>query len=583
MRKKALFYQPRAAYVLRVGIEGSSPRIWRKLRVPGDYTLGDLHAAIQLAFGWTNSHLHAFTIDTAEYGPPEIDDTRGLELFDGDVVSEDNVCLDELKLREKQSFSYLYDFGDDWAHKVTVSKIIPIKEDADLIRPVCLGGKYAGPLEDVGGIWGYSNMLEALKDPEHPDHGEMLEWAGEYNSEYFNLDEINQALDKAFMPAKAPEAPKSARTGKKTAEKTVKANNKKAPAKTSKTAGKSAGPSAGKKTKPKMPNTAQLRELYALMARVKALEPWKKLWDSEIVVIQFPDEEEPVACCVMGKAGETYGIVVYPGLHSIASYLRVAEAGKDESIFAALGYQDCLLCHMGGRNELFPEEREQLKELGISFRGKNDWVYFRKAKPGLLPWHINRADADFLIAVLTHFISAYTFLVEKKLAVNFEQDEVLFHAYSEKHKAWVSSAGKLPDVPDYITPIAVNADQLDPLRFKPQNNMSVEMDTLHFPIAIAENKEGTPILMRWIVFVDESNGIIVDQHILEPEETVIETMLNRFHEFIKQHNRPKTILVRTVWDAAVLEDFCKKLNIELIHSEGLPTIDEVAEEMLKHL
>jgi hypothetical protein len=261
----------------------------------------------------------------------------------------------------------------------------------------------------------------------------------------------------------------------------------------------------------------------------------------------------------------------------------MAEAGSDETVFAALGYQDCLLCHMGGRDELFPEEREQLKELGISFRGKNDWVYFRKSKPGLLPWHINREDADFLIAVLTQFISAYTSFAENKFAVNFEKDEVLFHTYSEKRKAWISSAGKLPDVPDYITPVAVNGDQLDPLRFKLQNKMSIEIDTLYFPVAIGENKEGAPVLMRWIVFVDESKGIVMDQYLLEPEEAVIETTINQLYEFIKQYTRPKTLLVRTAWDAAILEDFCKKLKIELIHSEGLPFIDDVIEEMLKHL
>jgi Plasmid pRiA4b ORF-3-like protein len=60
---------------------------------------------------------------------------------------------------------------------------------------VCLTGKRACPPEDCGGIWGYAGFLEAIQDPRHPEHEDMLEWVGgEFDPEAFDLDEVNTAL-----------------------------------------------------------------------------------------------------------------------------------------------------------------------------------------------------------------------------------------------------------------------------------------------------------------------------------------------------------------------------------------------------
>ncbi|MDR2662514.1 MAG: plasmid pRiA4b ORF-3 family protein, partial [Treponema sp.] len=112
---------PQSAYVLRVNIANSKPKIWRKLSVPGDYTLGDLHVILQIAFGWDNDHMHSFTVNSTNYKMPEIVDMGfGDELS---AVDEDTVCLSRLDLQPKQKFRYLYDFGDSWLHEITVSKI----------------------------------------------------------------------------------------------------------------------------------------------------------------------------------------------------------------------------------------------------------------------------------------------------------------------------------------------------------------------------------------------------------------------------------------------------------------------------
>jgi hypothetical protein len=198
MGNKTSSSHPEAAYVLRVNIADSRPKIWRKLSVPGDYTLGDLHYILQIAFGWENGHMHSFTVNSTEYGMPVGD--MGFD-DDFDVIDEETVCLSRLNLQPKQKFKYLYDFGDSWLHEITVSKIVPIgDEDEELMRPRCLDGERAGPLEDSGGIWGYQEMLEVLKDPHHEEYEEIHEWAGDIDPENAGLEDINARLEQIFKP-----------------------------------------------------------------------------------------------------------------------------------------------------------------------------------------------------------------------------------------------------------------------------------------------------------------------------------------------------------------------------------------------
>ena len=95
--------------------------------------------------------------------------------------------------RVPAKFVYEYDFGDSWEHELLVEKILPPEKGAHY--PRCIKAKRACPPEDVGGVWGYDDFLEAIQDPDHPDHEDMLEWVGgEFDPEAVDLDEINETL-----------------------------------------------------------------------------------------------------------------------------------------------------------------------------------------------------------------------------------------------------------------------------------------------------------------------------------------------------------------------------------------------------
>jgi hypothetical protein len=173
-------------YQLKVTLQHSKPPIWRRLQVRASMTLPRLHDTIQVAMGWTDSHLHQFSIGGVEYGQPDPD-------YGDDMRSEQRIKLGQVITTEKERFVYEYDFGDSWTHLILLEKILP--PDPAVHYPRCLAGKRACPPEDVGGVWGYAEFLEAIGKSDHPEHDAMLEWSGgAFDPEAFSLDEVNEAL-----------------------------------------------------------------------------------------------------------------------------------------------------------------------------------------------------------------------------------------------------------------------------------------------------------------------------------------------------------------------------------------------------
>lgn len=176
-------------YQLKITLQGAKPPIWRRVQVPSNITLDQLHQVIQRAMGWYDGHLHEFEIYGESYGQPMPD------FGEFDLRSEVNVKLNKvITPTEKAKFHYVYDMGDSWEHEILLEKILP--SDPEVTYPLCIKGKRACPPEDCGGIWGYAEFLEAVKDPNHPEHESMLEWIDDddFDAEAFDLDEVNHRL-----------------------------------------------------------------------------------------------------------------------------------------------------------------------------------------------------------------------------------------------------------------------------------------------------------------------------------------------------------------------------------------------------
>ncbi|MFH1233087.1 MAG: plasmid pRiA4b ORF-3 family protein [Patescibacteria group bacterium] len=184
MRKK--FNQ---VYQFKISLNNIKPLIWRQIQVPETYSFWDLHVAIQDVMPWQDYHLHRFEIVDprtkmkVEIGIPDEEWMDSEELHGWEQKIADYFSM------ENNSADYIYDFGDDWYHKIKLEKIFD--RDKNIKYPICVAGERACPPEDCGGICGYENFLQAIKNPKHEQHRELLEWiGGKFDPEFFNLKKI---------------------------------------------------------------------------------------------------------------------------------------------------------------------------------------------------------------------------------------------------------------------------------------------------------------------------------------------------------------------------------------------------------
>ncbi|MFG2038916.1 plasmid pRiA4b ORF-3 family protein [Dactylosporangium sp. NPDC048998] len=179
---------PAPIYQVKVGLKGAKPPIWRRLEVPADVSLAGLHNIIQAAFGWNDSHLHVFETPFGDFGVADRD--LGYR-------SDGSVTLEQVAPAVKSKIRYVYDFGDDWQHELLVEQVFD--RDPAVRYPRCTGGRRAAPPDDCGGIWGYLELVDVLRDPDHPEHRDRMAWVGiddiaDFTPERFDAEAINAAL-----------------------------------------------------------------------------------------------------------------------------------------------------------------------------------------------------------------------------------------------------------------------------------------------------------------------------------------------------------------------------------------------------
>lgn len=177
-------------YKIKITLSDVAPPIWRRIEVPGDITLCRLAAVIITAMGWHGGHLHQFRIDEEYYGLPHEDDLS-------ETIDEREIILrDIVEKQGVKQFIFEYDFGDGWEHVVEFEKAVEPQKGVKY--PRCTAGVRACPPEDCGGPPGYENFLEAVRDPNHPEHKEYREWIGvDFDPEEFAPEENSDLAESA--------------------------------------------------------------------------------------------------------------------------------------------------------------------------------------------------------------------------------------------------------------------------------------------------------------------------------------------------------------------------------------------------
>ena len=184
---------PPQLYKFHISLLDVEPMIWRRVTIPVKWRLNKVSMALMIAMGWTNSHLHEIEYKNVIYldCPEESEELEDEFTY----IKESKKRLIELELKPGDSFSFRYDFGDGWEHKVTMEGTAEIPSPQIKPRANCLEGARACPPEDCGGTRGYESLLSTLKDKNHPEYNEMMEWlGGHFDPEFFDIKKTREQL-----------------------------------------------------------------------------------------------------------------------------------------------------------------------------------------------------------------------------------------------------------------------------------------------------------------------------------------------------------------------------------------------------
>lgn len=203
MSMKTKIDQEQSCMQFKISLQYIKPLIWRRIVVPSSYTFWDLHCAIQEAMGWTNSHLHAFSVVIKEdrWRPVRIQMPNS-EWDDNEAKNESEELLRKWFPKKIKQCLYTYDFGDSWDHTILFEKMV--EAEVGLIYPRCEAGKNTCPPEDCGGAGGYQHLMATINTKGDIETKDRREWMGlekgeKYDPAIFNPNEIDFSDSKQLL------------------------------------------------------------------------------------------------------------------------------------------------------------------------------------------------------------------------------------------------------------------------------------------------------------------------------------------------------------------------------------------------
>lgn len=185
---------PDIIYRLKITLRDTNPPIWRRIETH-DATIEQLHELIQVAMGWMNGHMHEFQLEGKHYTHPRLLDSPfddfGAETY-AQVQLTDWIAQHGNELKMK----YIYDFGDNWEHDVVLEGVF--RSEPDVEYPRCVTGKMNCPPEDVGGVWGFYDYVQAVSDPNHERHADLLDWGGPFDPNEFDPQQTTARMQQGL-------------------------------------------------------------------------------------------------------------------------------------------------------------------------------------------------------------------------------------------------------------------------------------------------------------------------------------------------------------------------------------------------
>lgn len=335
------------------------------------------------------------------------------------------------------------------------------------------------------------------------------------------------------------------------------------------------------------PSLQEWTALYEAAIEFKKVECWNWMQDSDIFGVKNPATGEIGYCCILGRLGDYFGLAVYLGTEGFKGYLKL-QLGDPESGIETFMLQKCLMAAFRDRTALQKPDLEQIKKLGLKFRGRNEWPLFRSYLPGYHPWYLTSEEAKFLTLALHQAVDVALRFKEDPDMLEPLDDVYVFVRVPEEetdelrwHDEWL----KPPLIEEEAEFVAEPVDEvrLDRLKRIARHEQGTwEIDYFYIARGARDGK-GRPYYPYAFIWVDHHSGFIYHSLIVKPSKPEYRSeFMEEFLSFIENTEVvPDRIMVSKEELFQLLEPVTSVLDIELKRSRELKEIEQVKAGMLE--
>lgn len=318
-------------------------------------------------------------------------------------------------------------------------------------------------------------------------------------------------------------------------------------------------------------------KLYNLINEWNQLQPWTELWSEDYISIEF-SQEETYYCSIMGKLGNCIGLSIYQGDEGYADLCSIAKEYDDMAIMRYMMYdQNCLTFYMGDRDEVPPQQKKIIKELGLKYRGKGKWPYFVSFQKRFYPYHLNDDELHVFIKVLERLIDIMQNYSQQKIDVDYEKEEMIY-AY-KKDDQWQYIAHVRKDDINKMMPVELtNQQYLEKLIQQPQKQNQLIIDLSYLSQGMYDKGHSRPINPLVFLVIDLESQMLLTMNLLKTEEDEILCCIQFLCQYIEIHGRPDAVFIRNPIIYCAIADICEKCDIELYQTK-LDMIDNILDDL----
>ena len=340
------------------------------------------------------------------------------------------------------------------------------------------------------------------------------------------------------------------------------------------------------------PSIEEWRKLYELASQVKALAPWDWMFEDEVFGVQDPETGSTGFVSVMGTAGEHLAVALYQDAGALYDFLELHDQAEDEDggdLLSAMRVIEIpqVQASFEDNGDLEKEDKAIIKQLGLKFRGAQNWPKFRSYAPGLFPWFITNTEARRLITALEQLLDVAPRCRENEDLLAPDEDGTVFLVRVPRVEngvtLWEDKIQKIeePDPEPIMVPI--DEESLAQAKQLQRARADLEIEFSMMPMPTSEKKNERPFFPYMLMVADSASGALLGAEMFQPLPTVLD-MYGRLPQtltdlFLRLEAVPESLQLRNELAAELLEPLAEELQFELELTEELPAIDQAMEMM----